>query len=369
MTNTIHFFASKQDLCNIFKPVENEFEIKYCANYVYADADHDEQPRIAFHTIEEIADSYGELYFIVPKSQAMHTICQTLQDEAKVRYITECNGNAGRLTFRTKSSNPNGYECDYEVYIPREYETEFTGALFKRIVREVKRNCVRVKNITPFYVGKELYQNVGDYVFYKQGSGFAQIVTDANETKRWWDNPNIRQMMEQPIPELLPFLQEVFAQKRLKNFDPWKVHWKDYPEDYKIYGGILYRLWTNKDLSLFKDIAALFDDAVTMSDLQTARTAMETLREIELDWAFSQKSDGIRLLLENLKNVPSAGYHCGNEELIRTLLKKKYYELFRESLTQVADEAKVCVRKTLESIGDKRLQKQKEELMQLLNSP
>lgn len=369
MTNAIYFFASKQDLCNIFKSVENRFEIKYCANYVYDDANHDEQPHIAFYSIEEIADSYGELYFIIPKSQTMHTICQALQDEAKVRYITECNGNDGRLTFRTKRSNPNGYECDYEVYIPREYETEFTGALFKRIVREVKRNCVRVKNITPFYVGKELYQNVGDYVFYKQGSGFAQIVTDANETKRWWDNPNIRQMMEQPIPELLPFLQEVFAQKRLKNFDPWKVHWKDYPEDYEIYQGILYKLWTNKDLSLFKDIAALFDDTVTMSDLQTARTAMETLREIELDWAFSQKSDGIRLLLENLKNVPDAGYLCGNEEVIRTLLKKKYYELFRESLTQVTDETKVCVRKTLETIGDKRLQKQKEELMQLLNSP
>lgn len=114
-------------------------------------------------------------------------------------------------------------------------------------------------------------------------------MTDANETKRWWDNPNVRQMMDQPIRELLPFLQEVFAQKRLKDFDPWKVHWKDYPEDYEIYQGILYKLWTNKDLSLFKDIAALFDDTVTMSDLQTARTAMETLREIELDWAFSQK--------------------------------------------------------------------------------
>ncbi len=111
----------------------------------------------------------------------------------------------------------------------------------------------------------------------------------------------------------------------------------------------------------------MFDDAVTMSDLQTARTAMETLQEIELDWACSQKSDGIRLLLENLKNVPSAGYHCGNEELIRTLLKKKYYELFRESLTQVTDETKALVKKTLETIDDKRLQKQKEELLVLLN--
>lgn len=362
MTNTIYFFAAKSDLYSIFKPIETEFEIKYCANYVYAQAgqegaDQDKQPRIAFHTIEEIADSDGALFYIVPKAQDMHTICQVLQNEARVRYITSCRDNEGRLTFRTKRSNPNGYECDYEVYIPREYETEFTGALFKRIVREVKRNCVRVKNITPFYVGKDLYQNVSDYVFYTQNNGFPQIVTDTNETKRWWDNPDIRQMMEQPIPELLPFLQEVFVQKRLKNFDPWKVHWKDYPEDYEIYNGILYRLWTNKDLSLFKNIAALFDDSVTMSDLQTARTAMETLREIELDWAFSQKGDGIRLLLENLKNVPSAGYHCGNEELVRALLKKKYFGLFRESLPQVTDETKALVRSTLKAVSDKRLQK------------
>ena len=107
---------------------------------------------------------------------------------------------------------------------------------------------------------------------------------------------------------------------------------------------------------------------MTMSDLQTARTAMETLREIELDWAFSQKSDGIRLLLENLKNVPAAGYHCGNKELIRTLLKKKYYALFRESLSQVTDETKVCVRNTLEVISDKRLQKQRDELIEWMDS-
>lgn len=207
MINAIYFFASKQDLCNIFKTIENEFEIKYCAKYVYASADHDEQPRIAFHAIEEIADSYGALYYIVPKTQTMQTIRQTLQTENKVRYITSCGDSEGRLTFRTKAKNPNGYECDYEVYIPRECKTEFTGALFKRIVREVKRNCVRIKNISPFYVGTKLYQTVGDYVFYSQRGRFPQIVTDAGETKRWWENPNVRQIMERPVSELPPTLR------------------------------------------------------------------------------------------------------------------------------------------------------------------
>lgn len=32
MQRCLHFFASKQDLCNIFKAVEQEFSIKYCAD-------------------------------------------------------------------------------------------------------------------------------------------------------------------------------------------------------------------------------------------------------------------------------------------------------------------------------------------------
>lgn len=61
------------------------------------------------------------------------------------------------------------------------------------------------------------------------------------------------------------------------------------------------------------------------------------------------------------------GYHCGNEEVIRTLLKKKYYELFRDILSQVTDETKALVKKTLETIDDKRFQKQREELLALLD--
>ena len=229
MINSIYFFASKKDLGNIFRAIEKEFDIKYCANYVYAEAENDEKPNIEFNAIEEIADNSWELYYIVHKTQDMHTICQVLQDEKTVRYITECKDHHC-LTFRTKYKNPNGYEGDYEVYIPRKYETEFTGALFKRIVREVKRNCVRIKHISPFYVGKEMYKNIGDYVFYGQCFRFECIVTETDTAKRWWRNPNVRAFMDQTMSEHLQFLQDIFSNKELQDLD-----FHNPTEQYEIY--------------------------------------------------------------------------------------------------------------------------------------
>lgn len=368
MINAIYFFATDIDLCNIFEPIEREFDIKYCANYVYADAESDEKPRIEFDTIREIAGSCGELFYIVHKSQNMDTICQELQDGKRVRYITSCaDDNRSCLTFRTKYDYQNGYEGDYEVYIPRKWETEFTGALFKRVVREVKRNCVRIKNISPFYVGKEIYKNAGSYIFSGQGARFPVIVTDADETKRWWKNPNVRQFMDKPVREQLPFLREVFSQKRLKDFDIHKAHWKDWPEDYEIYEGIYYNLAVNQDLSLLKETAALFDDSVTVKEPFYMRlTAMEQLRDIEIEWAYAQKADGMRLLLENLKYVPEQGYHCGKVDVIKTLLKKRYYETFKESLSAITNETKEIVTSIVKDIPDKRLQKQVDEVTELL---
>lgn len=117
MTQSI-FTQQKKDLCNIFMAVEREFDIKYCADYVYAEAESEEKPDIAFSTIEEIADSCGMVYYIVQKTQVMKTVRQVLQDEGRVRYITRCDAY-DCLTLRAKAKNPNGYEGDYGVHIPR----------------------------------------------------------------------------------------------------------------------------------------------------------------------------------------------------------------------------------------------------------
>lgn len=363
MIDSICFFASNKDLYNIFGVIEREFDIKYCACYAYAE--NGKKADIEFNKIEEIADSYREVYYIVQKTQIMQTYCYMLEDEKKERYVARCD-NLNCLMFRTAAKNPNGYKGDYEVHIPREYETEFTGALFKRIVREVKRNCVKIKYISPLYVGEEMYKNIGGYILLSQRSLFPLIVTETNEAKRWWKNPNVRKFMDKPIIEQLPFLQDVFSQKRLKNFVS-NIQRKDWTEDHEIYEGIMYKLWINKDLSLLKDVAALFDDGVKVKEpFYMRKTAMEELRDIEIDWAFSQKADGIKILLENLKNVPSAGFYCGNMEVIKTLFRKKYYETFKESILNVTDETKEIIRNTIENISDKRLLKQVNEVIGLL---
>lgn len=367
MTNAIYFFASKEDLCNIFGAVEKEFAIKYCGCYVYAEAGSDEKPDIEFDAIEEIPNSdREEIYYIVPKTKIMQTACYTLTEEKKVRYATKCDDH-NCLIFRTPAKNPDGYEGDYEVYIPREHETEFSGALFKRIVREVKRNCVMIRHTNPLYVGKEIYKNIGDHIFWSHWSSFPLVVTETNEAKRWWKNPNVRRFMDIPIIEQLPFLQDVFSQNKLENFGSKNLQRKDWTEDHEIYDGIMYELWQNRDLSLLKEVAVLFDDDVKVKEpFYRIKTAMEELRDIEMSWAFSHKADGIRLLLENLKNVPNAGYHCGIKEVIKALFKKKYYEIFKESLLNLSEETKEIIRNTVGDISDKRLQKQANEVIDLL---
>lgn len=60
MIDAIYFFASNKDLYNIFGVIEKEFDIKYCACYAYAE--NGKKADIEFNKIEEIADSYREVY-------------------------------------------------------------------------------------------------------------------------------------------------------------------------------------------------------------------------------------------------------------------------------------------------------------------
>jgi len=361
MIDAIYFFASIKDLCLIFEPIEKEFDIKYCADYVYVKAENNEMPNIEFNTIGEIAGSYGKFYYIVQKTQYMHTVCQVLQDKKRVRYNTRCD-DYNCLTFKSMEKNANGYEGDYEVHISRQYETEFTGALFKRIVREVKRNCVKVKAISPFYVSNELYKNKENYVFYGMRFAFPQIVTEAGEAKRWWINPNVREFMDRSISEHLQFLKDIFSNKELHDLD-----FENRTELYEIYEGVIYKLSINNDLSIIKDMVGLFNDNVDIgSPLYVTKSIMEELRDITIELAFSRKMDGFKILLENLKNISSKGYNCGKKELMITLFKKKYYEIFKESLSEVTEDTKIQIKEILENISNKRLQDQVNEVISLL---
>lgn len=79
---------------------------------------------------------------------------------------------------------------------------------------------------------------------------------------------------------------------------------------------------------------------------------------IIIELAYSHKREGFKVLLENLKSIPNVGYDCGKKELIITLFKKKYYETFKESLSDAADDTKMQIREILGNVSNKRLQGQ-----------
>ncbi len=158
MIDTIYFFASKKDLCIIFAAVEQEYDIKYCATQADKEVCKSEMPKMEFDTINEIADDchaahlIQPFYLITPKNQPMVRYRQALKDRDDIeryRVIYPENKNSVLLKGMQKHMD---LTFDYYVHIARTLETEFSGMLFKKIVREVKRNCVKIKYSAPIYI-------------------------------------------------------------------------------------------------------------------------------------------------------------------------------------------------------------------------
>ena len=77
MIDTINFFAAKEDICNIFHKIEQEFDIKYCMIRADKKVGEKGMPRMEFDTIEEIADDchavhmIQSFYLLTPKTEIM----------------------------------------------------------------------------------------------------------------------------------------------------------------------------------------------------------------------------------------------------------------------------------------------------------
>ncbi len=110
-------------------------------------------------------------YLIAPKTEVMKKHRQALRDRDDIeRYRMDYpeNGNSVMLKGMQKHED---LTCHYYVHIARELETEFSGMLLKKIVREVKRNCVKIAYGTPIYIGKELYKSKDKLVFSGESCG------------------------------------------------------------------------------------------------------------------------------------------------------------------------------------------------------
>lgn len=363
----MNFFASDKDLSGIFRSVEKDIDIKYTIMYAYTETGKRQKPQTEFDTIDEVIGNFEAgydrkiWYLIGPKSEKMDTWPQVLESENRERYITHYCDNKNCILLTGGAKYPN-WIGDYQVQIARQYGSQFADDLFKRVVKEIRKNCVKIKAISPFYVSSELYQHKENYIFYGMRFAFPQIVTEACEGKRWWLNPNVREFMDRPITEHLQFLKDIFVHKELQDLDC-----NNRTERYEVYEGILYKLSINQDLSIIKDIAVLFDDNVNIaSPLYITKSIMEELKDIIIELAYSHKREGFKILLENLKNIPNVGYDCGKKELIITLFKKKYYETFKESLSDAAEDTKMQIKEILGNISNKRLQGQVNEVIGLL---
>lgn len=370
MINTIYFFASKEDIYNIFHKIEKESDIKYCMTVADKKAGEKGMPEMEFDTIEEIAkDCHGghmiqPFYLIAPKTEVMKTNRQALKDRDDIeRYrmsYTE-NGNSVMLKGMRKHED---LTFDYYVHINRQMETEFSALLFKKIVREVKRNCVRITYSTPVYIGKEMYKSKKELVFSGERCGCI-TVTEADEVKEWYRNPNVRAFADQPFAEQISFLRDVFQGKVLKNY---REEEQNFSEDFQMYRVASSQVWKIKDMSLLKDVFGLFDDDVKTPSPPGTSTAMEYLCEASIFVASAQKPDGIRILSDFLRQIPERGYHCGCEGIVRLLLKKKYFEKFRMSMEDVSEDTKKLIKKILEGLTDKNTRNQRKELIEMLDS-
>ncbi len=369
MIDTIYFFASKEDIRNIFHMVEQEFDIKYCMTTVDKKAGEKEMPKMEFDTIDEIADdchaahAIQPFYLIAPKTEVMKTYRQALKDQDDIeRYRMVYPENKNSLLLKGMQKHED-LTYDYYVHIARELETEFSGTLFKRIVREVKRNCVLIKYSSPIYIGKEMYKEKEKFVFHGERCGCVAI-TETGEAKEWHRSPKVREFVDKPFQEQLSFLRDVFYGRELINYEKEK---KEFTEDFQVYAAAMALPWGIKDLALLKEVFALFDDEVKTPAPSGTTTAMENLCEASVYAASVQKPDGIRILLDNLQWIPEKGVHCGREGIVKLLLKRKYFERFQAGLGDVAEDTKILVKNILEGLTDKRTAEQRKELTAMLH--
>lgn len=367
MLSSFHFFASKQDLCTIFQTIEQEFPVKYCLTRADQEPDREELPKMEFDTIGEIADDFTAAHriaphcLIMPKTETLEVYRQRMQRDDIARYCLDYRKNTNGVLLKGMEKHED-LTHEFYVHIDRGHETEFSVVLFKSMVREIKRNCVRVKNTAPTYIGKEMYKERENRIFYGERCG-AFTVTAADEAKEWYRRPKVREFADRPFREKLSFLQRVFNGEEIKDYEKER---EDFSEDFEIYGLAEGAVWRIKDLSLLKEAFALFDDRVKVPSSPGTSTAMEYLCEASVYVASVQKPDGIRMLLEQLRYVPEKGYHCGCEGMVRVLLKGKNFDRFKTSLTGVDRDTKALVKKILEGMTDKRTADKRDELVDML---
>lgn len=356
---SLYFFASDEDIYKIFEAIEGEIDIKYCVERTKSNLDF--KPTLEFDSIREL-ELKETKYLITKKDQIMNTVYR----RAYSFYENYYPDNKDSVQFAGRKSYRNNEWGDYQLQIDLDYKSDYAQMLFKRIVKEVKRNCIKIDYYLCPYMGKELYKNKKDYVFFAQRGLCPVIITDSGEPERWWWNEEVRSFMKSSLDEQLIFFSKVLSNDVISDYHE---EFKNETVNYQIYEGVFSNLYALADLDSLKIILPLFNDnSKAISPNGVVRKTMEDLQELVIDLAFSYKADGITFLIKNLYLIPETGYNCGSLEIVKTLLKKKYIEFFKQSLLELSQEEKEKVKSILNDISEKRLVKSRDMILSILNS-
>lgn len=357
--DTLYFFASDEDIYKIFETIEGEFDIKYCVERTKSNLDY--KPTLEFDSIRDL-ELKETKYLITKKEQIMNTVYR----RAYSFYENYYPDNKDSVQFAGRGLYRHNELSDYRLHIDLDYKSDYAQMLFKRIVKEVKHNCIKIDYYLCPYIGKELYKNKNDYVFFAQRALCPVIITDSGEPERWWWNEEVRLFMKRPLDEQLDFFSKILSNGVISDYNE---EFKNETVNYQIYEGVFSKLYVMEHLDSLKNILPLFNDnSNAKSPNRSVGNIMEDLHEMVIDLAFSYKADGITFLIKNLYLIPETGYNCGSLAIVKTLLKKKYIEFFKQSLLEISQEDKERIKSILTDITEKRLVKTRDTLLNILNS-
>lgn len=357
--DTLYFFASDEDIYKIFETIERKFDIKYCIERTKSNCDH--ESILEFDSIQDLELNQTK-YLITKKDKVMNTVYR------KVHHFYEnyYPDNKESIQFAGRELYPHNELSDFRLHINLDYKSDYAKMLFKHIVKEVKRNCIKIDYYLCPYMGKELYINKKNYVYFCQRALSPIIITDSGEPERWWWNEEVRLFMKRPIDDQLYFLTKVLSNALINDY---KGEFKSQTVNYQIYEGVFSKLFTIGDLVFLKKILPLFNDnSNAISPNGVVKKTMVDLQELVIDLAFSYKADGISFLVKNLNLIPEIGYNSGSVAIVKALLKKKYIEFFKQSFLDITQDDKERLKSILNDISEKRLYKTRDMILKALDS-
>lgn len=357
-----YFYASDEDIYNIFEAIEDEFDIKYCVKRTHSNLDY--KPTLEFYSIRDLELTEMD-YLITKKNQIMDTVYR----RAYGFYENDYRKHKDSVLFYGRKLYPHNQMSDYCLHIDLNYwglKSDFAEMLFKRIVKEVKRNCIKIDYHLFSYMGKELYKNKKDYIFCGQNNYWDTVFTDSGASERWWWNEEVRLFMKKPFDEQFEFFTKVLSNDVISDYDG---EFENQTANYQIYEAVFSKLHSIEDLDFLKKLLPLFNDnSNALSPFAAATKAMETLYEMVMELAYLHKAEGITYLLKHLYLIPDTGYHCGSLTIVKALLYKKYIGFFKQSLPELSQEDKERLKAILHDVPPQRIAKARDMILKMLNS-